>query len=272
MIPNDEGLMRFPRLAERNIRFTGGQPTLPVKDREFTIAIDHSSSGEGLCHLVTVFAGLPPPLDVVGLLCTLRRAGDDSLVQRERTNRRGQVRLAGLEPVEYRLRVEPRPMLAIPPEFRDRVRDGLAGATTDTGWVLRLPTADDNYQAALCGSTGETNRLVLLLDVDAGVIEGDLILAEITDQAGHALVRGYVGLGIIDEGRRSGELVLDFLPKADAIASTGPSPLYLRLEAVPARELEEEDRDLLTASLQATNASESRGSIERGLKVLRLDS
>jgi hypothetical protein len=101
-----------------DIRFTGGQPALPRIDGDLAILVDRCRrQPDGLCHRLTVCAGLPPPLEVRGLICTVRRADTPHAVVRQAlTDRRGQVRLTGLEPIEYRVQVEPPASEKLPEE------------------------------------------------------------------------------------------------------------------------------------------------------------
>ena len=107
MTTRDDFELRLHELAS-DIPFTGGQPARPCTDGDLTVVIERVKGAPTLCHRVTVCAGLPPPPEVKGLLCTVRKAEGDTLVASATTNWIGQVLLRDLEQVEYRMRLEGR--------------------------------------------------------------------------------------------------------------------------------------------------------------------
>jgi hypothetical protein len=85
----------------KDFRFTWGQPA-SRSDGVVDLSIDRAGGDTDQGgHLLTVFAGLPPPPEVEGLICSLQRADSGTPVARYRTDRRGQVRLVGLAPGGY---------------------------------------------------------------------------------------------------------------------------------------------------------------------------
>ncbi len=85
----------------KDFRFRWGQPA-SRSDGVVDLSIDRAGGdADRPGHLLTVFAGLPPPPEVEGLICTVRPIDGGAPVAEYRTDRRGQVRLRGLGPGEY---------------------------------------------------------------------------------------------------------------------------------------------------------------------------
>src|SRR5262245_814858 len=111
------------RTLTRDFRFRWGQPT-SCSDGVVDVSIDRDWDEEGQVeHLVTVFAGFPPRPEVEGLTLTLQRADAASPPLGFKTDRRGQVRLQGLEPAEYRLSFKSDVFKVDPGVFRAAAKD-----------------------------------------------------------------------------------------------------------------------------------------------------
>jgi hypothetical protein len=83
--------------------FTAGQTSRPHVVGDLTVCVDRLGNDS---NLLTVSAGIPVPQEVQGLPVTLCRADTDAVLAQYYTDRRGQVWLAHLEPIVYRLRIE----------------------------------------------------------------------------------------------------------------------------------------------------------------------
>jgi hypothetical protein len=264
------------RALGRDIRFTGGQPVGPRLDGDIAITVtrDRAPAGE-LRHRVTVFAGLPAPTEVEGLLCVLCRAEGGPPVLRGRTDRRGQLKLERLEPVAYRLQLAPRATFPIPPEALERILPYLKGVEVGQPagepLFLRLESDDPAYTATLREGIGEVPQLILHVAVAQEAAEGNLLAVELGDQS-RVLVKGFVGLRRGLGGRMRGETALNWLRQdVEPPAEPGADPQRLRLtvEPVPPDELVEHHRSLLTRSLRAAaRLPDSLAALEGALKRL----
>jgi hypothetical protein len=183
----------------------------------------------------------------------------------------GGLRLDGLEPVEYRLRVEPPPSFPIPEEAAARIAAHLRGAGAGgKRLLLEFQTVDDRYRAALDETVGSPPGLLLRLDLDGEAAEGCLARFELADGAGHILASGFVGLRPGLRGRLSGEVRLDLLGGASERPARGdvPQGLRLNLRPTPLGSLHPYDRLEFERSLRATEDPRSREALEALIKKL----
>jgi hypothetical protein len=262
------------KLAQ-DIRFTGGKPALPRENEAVSVGVSLGGIEDGLArHHVTVFAGLPAPPEVEGLLCTLRRADTGAVVLRTRTNRRGQASLPGLEPIEYRLRVEPRPSFIIPQEATSHIAAHLVGAgspETAKRLLLDFQTLDGRFRIGVDETVSGSPHLILRIDVEPDAVDDDLVRVEVQASRGQLLAEGIVGLRAGLGGRLSGEVLLDMLSLTHGrpIDTSQIASLQVALELVQLAALGSDSRELLERSLLATTDSRSRGAVEKAIAKLR---
>jgi hypothetical protein len=296
------------RLAERlrglgELQFTCGQPA-SWSDGLVEVSVDRvGDEAAGGNHLVTVFAGFPPPAQVQGLEWELRRVDAGGPVRKCQTDRRGQVWLRGLEPGVYCFLFQGPGKVGLPPAadsgtgsivvpwepFRidlkfhahfDRSRSpaaepALALAARGAAPIQVFRSPDDKLQATL----RETPTGQLALGVEAALEGlGDCLLGfEILDADKRLLVGGFVGLAPIGGRKGYGEVGVsqlraeakETLPGETAAPGPGKRELYLRLRPVAFQDLTAADREALERSLEATELAGARAVLEEALRRLR---
>jgi hypothetical protein len=123
----------------RDFRFTWGQPA-SRSDGVIDVSLDRTWDDEDRLEcLGTVFAGFPPDPDVVrSLSWTIRSDETGQIAKVGWTDRRGQFRLRGLEPGDYRLTIQVMPRLHREKKRDEWVREAAAEAP---GQVAEAQTA-----------------------------------------------------------------------------------------------------------------------------------
>jgi hypothetical protein len=227
-----------------DFRFQWGE-TASRCDGEIDVSVERVWDLQGrLEHLVTVFAGLPSVPGIRGLPWTVRQAPTGQIVRVGQTDRRGQFRLRGLGPGEYRLEIEG---LAAGPAVA-RVSPQCVGAQalgpiSEAAWE----TSEDGLvkHRLRQGAAG----FVLETQIVAAVASDRLARYRIWDADNRLLDQGYLGLYVSDEqeGMCAGEILL-----ATELPQRWSPDCHVQVVAQSRQMLTARDRADLEKSLAAT--------------------
>jgi len=265
----DQNLADRLRTLTRDFHFTWGQPA-SCSDGEVDVSIDRDWDEDGeVEHLITVFAGFPPGPEVAGLTLTLENVASTSPPLSFTTDRRGQVRLQGLEPAEYRVRFEPAMIVGPPivlPFAKARVDAGFfrkTGSDPQTRPVQRFDAAEGRINATLIATPA--NRIALRVEIAQEAALDRLARFRILDAEDQVLTQGFTGLIDVGEGKVFGELLVDVFDPEFRKRGMG---IQLEVQPHGVQQVTVADRDLLEQSLAATAHPNCKEVLKEILKSL----